>query len=902
MTAIDYTVRYAALFGVSFVAFLVFAVPVRRWGCRFTPGRRPAPRPWRERDEARPRGIAVFPTLLAAFLAVLYVWPALWVGRYVDLAAAALVLVLAGTVTDVLRRGHVLKLGCQIFAAAMVYWAGYGLGAFRLPFVHDPIDLGPVDAVASVVFIVLVINAANLLEALRGGVSTSTVLMAAFLVFTKATQGAPEQMTVLFVATGCVMAFVALNARTGKTTLGDAGATVVGLLLATELLDMPGDSATALTLAFPLVIFGLPTLDGLRAYRASAGRSRGTPARGRRSLWIVRSCLAFPECVVIWLPARVLATTLLKQAVAEAHGLDGSEESEGEDASGPDGDAGQRRRRGALIRACLVCVVMAAAFGVAWVYPAALASSSLDYEQTVAEALEEGMPDLALPMARIAFERAPDQPGARYWYAKSLTAAGKVEAGLAQYEALFGMRSIPNLLYDPTWPGEEPQAIDSLFPFFYPAARFDMGAHCLNEGDVLGAVEHFELACSMRPAVGPSRWPVLYRAYAEAGAWARAFDYADDALELGGLSNEALEILARVHAYREDWPLCRSAAQVLVDHDDPVNGRFWLGRASLALDEYDEATSALKLAVAAGHSDAAFFLGLAQEALGLEDEARVSFAAALPGSYYLPFSLAKAFELTRRMASDESSNSDEIDELGRRFEASLSLESTIAVDTRGQDLHLYPRTVEFEQADVAKGGPFPLLIWWANGSTQGPSEDETVDCSGSNSVILRRGHDMLELRWVDGLVSFPAFESVTPGDRYPGWTELTGDRRSSGWVKSAVVPPLEVRTTASDDSVQCQSVLAQADAADSYLFVVRCVSHGARLTAGWKWYKRLDEEVYASNVFNQWVIEDWRTAALYEAAPPDAAYVQASLGIYKDMGSAQFAFADIIPLDPPESR
>ncbi len=38
-------------------------------------------------------------------------------------------------------------------------------------------------------------------------------------------------------------------------------------------------------------------------------------------------------------------------------------------------------------------------------------------------------------------------------------------------------------------------------------------------------------------------------------------------------------------------------------------------------------------------------------------------------------------------------------------------------------------------------------------------------------------------------------------------------------------------------------VLAQADAADSYLFIVRCVSHGARLTAGWKWYKRLDEPI-----------------------------------------------------------
>ncbi len=896
MTAIDYTFRYAALFGISFVVFLAFTVPVRRWGSRFVPGPRPEPRPWREREDARPSGIAVFPALLVAFLAVLYIWPALWVGRYVDLAAAALVLVLAGTATDVLRRGHLLKLACQVFAATMVYRAGYGLGAFRLPFAHDPIALGPMDAVASVAFIVLIINAANWLEALRGGVSTSTVLMAAFLVFTKVTQGAPEQMAVLFVATGCVVAFLALNAKTGKTVLGDAGAMAVGLLLAAELLDMPGDSATLLTLAFPLVILGLPTLDGLRAYRAGAGRSRGTPAHERKPLRMVRSCLAFPECAVIWLPAQILAKTLLKPATAEAHGLDGSEESKGEDASEPEDDAGQRRR-GAVVRACVVCVVIAAAFGVAWMYPAARISSSLDYEQTVPDALEKGMPDLALQMARIAFEREPDQPGARYWYAKSLTAAGNAEAGLAHYGALFRMRSIPNLLYNPTWPGEEPQAIPSLFPFFYPAARFDMGEHCLNQNDLLGAVGHFELGCSARPAVGPGRWPVLYRAYAGVGAWARAFDYAGDALELDGLSNEALDVLVRVHAYREDWHLCRSAAQVLVDRDDTADGQFWLGRAGLALDECDEAAAAFELAVEAGHPDAGFFLGLAQEALGFEDEAGVSFAATLPGSYYLPFSLAKALELARHNADTHG-----IDALGSRFEASLSLGTTVAVDARGENLHRYPRSVQFEQADVAKGGPFPLLIWWPNGTPQGPSEGGAVDCSKSNSVILRRGQDTLELRWVDGLVSFPAFNLPAPGNRHPGWTELVGEQRSGGWVKSRVVPPLEVRTTAPDDSVHCKSVPAQADAADSYLFIVRCISDQARLTAGWKWYKELDEEVHASNVFNQRVVESWRTTAMYEAAPSDAAYVQACLGIYKDVGSAQFAFADIIPLDPPALR
>ncbi|HEY4233443.1 MAG TPA: MraY family glycosyltransferase [Lacipirellulaceae bacterium] len=216
--------------------------------------------------------IEALPQLLATHFAGLEQQaPKLWV-----LLAAATVMMILGLIDD---RGGVnwrSRLGVQAFVAAIMVWQGWQLTAF--------IDAPLVTAALSVIWIVGIVNAFNMLDNMDGLSAGVAWIAAAFLIAVILTAPSPAsngpQLFVagfLLVLTGALAGFWRYNRPPATIFMGDAGSYFVGFCLATATLmatfaggDMPKHAVFA-----PLCVLAVPIYDMLTVVviRLRAGRS-----------------------------------------------------------------------------------------------------------------------------------------------------------------------------------------------------------------------------------------------------------------------------------------------------------------------------------------------------------------------------------------------------------------------------------------------------------------------------------------------------------------------------------------------------------------------------------------------------------------------------------------------------
>jgi len=944
MMAIDYVTRYVALVGIAFSAFLLIDAWTRRWHVDIAPAAAAAGRARGEKRFPRPCGLALFPSLILAFLAALYFWPILWQEGYAGLIIAASVVTVVGIYGDLYGLHAVTALSCSALSGLILLHFGYRLDGLQLLFIEGVMEFGRAAPIITVAGTVLVMGAVHWLEALRTGAVTSGMLICALLLFLKLTQNAANAAAPLLIALGSLAALTLCNIKSAKTTLGHGGAMLVGLLMASELLDGPRHVATVTTAALPVVILGLPILDGVRAFRVRCGESHRAVSKQRRRHDFVRCCLAYPESDVFWLCAKALTHTVFRGRTETPAETAEPRLAEEGDRRVPDSArqtprelqkaVGGKRRVIALTKAILTVLVTVLVFGAASKGPHTLVRDSIDYESSVAAYLASGDAARALRVARIAKERYPGEPTARYLYAKSLMANEESAAALDEYAAVFRIEEIPNPDYDPLRPAHAPKGIDTFRPFFHPMARLEVGDYWLQQGDLGRAIENFELAQAFGQTPNAEWRPTLYAAYSALGAWGAAFEYADPPPDLAALPAGALRTLVRICAYREDWLQCKDAALVWRSRTDAdaADADFWLGRARLALSEFVQASTALESAKNAGHPDAPFFLGLAEEARGADDEAAAHFLHVSATSLYRPFSLAKAASLLQRKMEQSRDQPDEetraaegkpvanapradparleerIALLAKELRALLAEAMPLPSPHRQDDLDVRSRGFAIPMDSLAHDAPFPMLIAWRD-SRQPPStspEQFAVESASGNSLRLRYGRDMLELRWVENLAPFGDLDPLPmPGAYYPGWIERYRDAEQGAWRRVSPFAHvihdawLRIRATDAGQRVYCETAPLPVETGRFFLFAVRCKSEGARLVAGWNWYDSETSQIASDNAINQRRVRDWAWETLYERRPDQAAFVQASVGIYRDKGQALFDTVLIVPLDPP---
>jgi UDP-GlcNAc:undecaprenyl-phosphate GlcNAc-1-phosphate transferase len=268
----------------------------------------------RERDVHKtptPRlgGIAMFLGVVAAFLAssqnpffsIFWTDPAsVWA-----ILGATLLIVLVGVADDLWDLDWMIKLGAQFLAAGLIAWFGQ-LQIYSLPIGGVAVVSSWVSFTLTVFAIVVVMNAVNFIDGLDGLVAgvcliANSVFFAYSYMLVRDTGASSYFNLASFIAAvliGACIGFLPLNWSPAKLFMGDSGALMLGLLMATSAIAITGQLDPAIVgdndefgrsqllgafipIVLPLVIVLLPLLDfGLAVIRRMrAGKSPFSPDR-----------------------------------------------------------------------------------------------------------------------------------------------------------------------------------------------------------------------------------------------------------------------------------------------------------------------------------------------------------------------------------------------------------------------------------------------------------------------------------------------------------------------------------------------------------------------------------------------------------------------------------------------
>jgi len=227
----------------------------------------------REEDSATGQGIprlgglAVFASIMLSLGAALLLNNmvtdrVLAVGKLgVALAVACTAVFLIGLYDDLRGASPWQKLAVQGLAAGLLFAAGFRIQILSNPFTHTPISLGWLALPLTVIWLVAISNAFNLIDGLDGlaaGVGlfagVSLFLLAALVsnVFVAAAAAA---------VAGALLGFLPHNFHPARIYLGDSGSLTAGLALAALSTMSEQKGPVMVTMAIPLLIFGLPLLE-----------------------------------------------------------------------------------------------------------------------------------------------------------------------------------------------------------------------------------------------------------------------------------------------------------------------------------------------------------------------------------------------------------------------------------------------------------------------------------------------------------------------------------------------------------------------------------------------------------------------------------------------------------------
>jgi len=180
-------------------------------------------------------------------------------GFFVGLLLAAGLLFAAGLLDDLYDLRPAAKLLAQCAAGVVAY--GFGFRVEHLSFAGLDMQLGVLALPVTVLWIVGITNAFNLIDGLDG-LATGIGLVALVSTLAVAVNlGNAEVALVCCALAGALLGFLRYNFRPARIFLGDSGSLFVGFMVAVLSVHGSTKSATVALTAAPLLLLALPILD-----------------------------------------------------------------------------------------------------------------------------------------------------------------------------------------------------------------------------------------------------------------------------------------------------------------------------------------------------------------------------------------------------------------------------------------------------------------------------------------------------------------------------------------------------------------------------------------------------------------------------------------------------------------
>lgn len=228
-------------------------------------------------DRPDPRKIHRAPTARLGGLAVLGGFAAPWVMLYVldnrvalifqqnhtlfvTLIVSAVLMFLVGAVDDVIGLSAGRKLVLQLLVATGMYFGGFRIATISSPF-GPAWELGWLSLPVTVVWIVSLTNATNLLDGMDGLVTGVAAVLSLSLAMINIISGNTVVALLTFALAGATLGFLPYNFTPARIFLGDSGSLLIGLLMAAISTVSFFKTATATLVLVPFLLFGLPLFD-----------------------------------------------------------------------------------------------------------------------------------------------------------------------------------------------------------------------------------------------------------------------------------------------------------------------------------------------------------------------------------------------------------------------------------------------------------------------------------------------------------------------------------------------------------------------------------------------------------------------------------------------------------------
>jgi len=182
--------------------------------------------------------------------------------EFFGLIGGSLIITSLGFLDDIYQLSPKIRIFFQVLAALIIVLSGVSIHVLTWPWAeYGVIGLGTWGKILSVIWIVGLTNAVNLIDGLDGlatGVATiaSVSLMVISFIF-----GSPVVVLLAAILAGACLGFLPYNFSPAKIFMGDTGSTFLGFVLAVISIQGLTKSYTVITLVVGMIVLGLPIFD-----------------------------------------------------------------------------------------------------------------------------------------------------------------------------------------------------------------------------------------------------------------------------------------------------------------------------------------------------------------------------------------------------------------------------------------------------------------------------------------------------------------------------------------------------------------------------------------------------------------------------------------------------------------
>lgn len=230
--------------------------------------------------------------------------------RVLAIVAGTAVLVAVGIIDDLRGMRASVKLVAQVTAAVIAWALGLSIDALHLPW--TVIELGWLSLPATVLWVVAIINAVNLIDGLDG--LASGVVLAAFGAFAvvAALGRVDPALIVVAAASGAAVGFLAYNLYPASIIMGDTGSMFLGFIVAAVAVSLTQDGSNPVGPWFPILALAIPIADTVWAIvrRALSGGSVFEADRGHIHHQLLERGVTQRDAMLVLTAAAAIGATI----------------------------------------------------------------------------------------------------------------------------------------------------------------------------------------------------------------------------------------------------------------------------------------------------------------------------------------------------------------------------------------------------------------------------------------------------------------------------------------------------------------------------------------------------------------------------------------------------------------